>query len=270
MTFKTTTDFLSDLILKGQVPMATRPNSLTHSTQNPRYLIIGNGRVARHFEHYFTLLRIPSQSWARKQNSVEELRELHLSSEVTLVLISDSEIEEFIKENSFLQTKAIVHFSGSVTTALAFGAHPLMTFTSSRYDLETYVRIPFICEKNTWSFEHLFPKLSNPHYLIEPNKKEFYHALCVLSGNFTTLLWQKLFNDFETELGLPPEAAALYLEKISTNLLNHPEHALTGPLVRKDIATLQKNIKSLEGDPFQDVYYAFVKTFSPELYKELL
>ncbi len=242
---------------------------LTNPVTNPRYLIIGNGRVARHFEHYFTLVRIPSQSWSRKQNSIEELRELFVSSDITLILISDSAIEEFIQEHSFLQTKPVVHFSGSLSTPFAFGAHPLMTFAPGRYELETYVRIPFVCEKGTWSFSDLFPKLDNPHYEIEKSKKDLYHALCVLSGNFTTLLWQKLFSEFET-LGLPHEAASLYLERTATNLNHHPEHALTGPLARKDVVTIKKNLLALKDDPFYDVYLAFVKAVSPETFKELV
>lgn len=246
--------------------MATK---LTNPASNPRYLIIGNGRVARHFEHYFTLLRIPSQSWARKQNSNEELHEFYNSSDITLVLISDSEIEGFIQEHSFLSQKPVVHFSGSLSTPLAFGAHPLMTFPPGRYDLETYARIPFVCEKGSLNFQQLFPKLDNPYFEIEKSKKHFYHALCVMSGNFTTILWQKLFFEFES-MGLPREAAGLYLERTAANLNHHPEHALTGPLVRHDVATIKKNLSALKDDPFYEVYLAFVKAVSPETYKELL
>src|SRR5690606_28613835 len=115
------TTMVSDLIPKDRYQMTAQ--NISDSEKNPRYLIIGNGRVARHFEHYFTLLRIPTQSWSRKQNTIEELQELYFSADITLVLISDSQIEEFISAHPFLQSKPIVHFSGSLSTPLAFGAH---------------------------------------------------------------------------------------------------------------------------------------------------
>ncbi|MES2963296.1 MAG: DUF2520 domain-containing protein [Bdellovibrionota bacterium] len=51
-----------------------------------------------------------------------------------------------------------------------------------------------------------------------------------------------------------------YLERISKNLTDAKpnESVLTGPLARGDRSTIESNIDSLEGDPFADVYRAFV------------
>ena len=36
--------------------------------QVPQYLIVGNGRVARHVCHYFSLLNIPVLTWNRSES----------------------------------------------------------------------------------------------------------------------------------------------------------------------------------------------------------
>ena len=86
-----------------------------------------------------------------------------------------------------------------------------------------------------------------------------YHALCVLAGNGSTLLWQKLFHDFESRLGIPPQVAFPYLQQVAGNLQHGPGHALTGPLDRGDTATVQANLAALDGDPFHAVYTALVR-----------
>ena len=140
--------------------------------QNLKYLIIGSGRVSKHFTYYFSLLEIQTSHWNRKE-SLEKLKER--SSEVThvLVLISDDALNKFITEHSFLKTKNIIHFSGATTVEGTSSAHPLMTFSTNLYDLDTYKSIPFVpismvssnlpCSKYIAlkSKEHLASKSSN-------------------------------------------------------------------------------------------------------------
>lgn len=239
--------------------------------KSPRYLIIGNGRVAKHFEHYFTLERLPTQSWSRKEKSEDELRESFESSDITLLLISDNALESFIKERPFLKSKPLVHFSGVLTLDSTIGIHPLMSFPQGRYTLETYRQIPFVCEHDKTNFKKIFPTLQNPNFEIDPQMKPLYHALCSLSGNLTTLLWQKTFQEFTNTLKLPREVLLPYLHQVMHNLASHPEHALTGPLARKDTHTLKKQLSALAGDPYQQIYTAFIKAhLPPNLAQEVL
>ena len=230
---------------------------------DPSYGIVGDGRLARHFANYFTLLGIPYQSWSRK-SSAASVRALG-SCSVLLVMISDSAIEPWIAEYKRqadqlrLPAQRFIHFSGALVSELAEGVHPLMSFGPDLYALQDYLRIPFVCEEGGESFGDLFPKLTNPHYTLPRDKKALYHALCVMGGNFTTLLWQKLFADFEGKLGLPHEVALPYLERIALNLKHNPERAATGPLARGDQETIQKNLDSLSGDRFRKIYETFVE-----------
>jgi predicted short-subunit dehydrogenase-like oxidoreductase (DUF2520 family) len=45
------------------------------------------------------------------------------------------------------------------------------------------------------------------------------------------------------------------------NVLKNWEGALTGPLIRKDWATVDRNLAALEGDPLKEIYQAFVQKF---------
>jgi predicted short-subunit dehydrogenase-like oxidoreductase (DUF2520 family) len=222
------------------------------------YLIIGNGRVAKHFCYYFRLINIPYHQWFRSNNSLS-LNKIAKNCGRVLLLISDTAIENFIQENNILQKKILIHFSGQLTTKLAYGAHPLMTFSHSLYDLSVYQRIPFILEPGDLTFADLLPGLHNAHFVIPLQLKAFYHALCVLSGNFTCLLWQKFFSELQDTFHLPKEVGLIYLEQIFTNLRDDYRTSLTGPIVRDDKKTIAANLLALKDDPYQEVYRAFVE-----------
>ena len=222
------------------------------------YLIVGNGRLSNHFRHYFNLLHIPYWHWWRQCGKPFE--SFYDVSDRILVLISDGAIEDFIREHRSSGSKIWIHCSGALSTPLADSAHPLMTFTDELYELDTYREIPFICEKGRRSFVELFPELNNPHYVIPSDWKPLYHAWCVMSGNFTTLLWQRFFDVLEDQFGISRQIAYPYLKQISMNL-QASQIPLTGPLARNDRATIQKNLESLADEPFRQVYQAFVSAY---------
>lgn len=225
------------------------------------YLIIGQGRLAQHLKHYFALEGLSFLNWHRQQ-PIENLQTLVEHAEKVLLAVSDDAIEDFILKNNVPKEKAI-HFSGSLDTKLAYQLHPLMTFSHELYKHEDYLKIPFITTYDSPSLEELIPELTNPFYQIDREHVEMYHALCVLSGNGTILLWQKVFEDFENKLGVPKKALMPYLQRILTNLLFNPDKALTGPWVRSDEGTIEKNKLALKKDKFLPLYESF-----HDLYKD--
>ncbi len=229
--------------------------------QVPSYLIIGSGRVARHVTHYLNLLSIQHNQWDRSF-SVAALAQAAAQATHILVLISDDAIEPFIENHLQGVSAILIHFSGSLVTSAAFGAHPLMTFGHTLYDKACYEAMPFIIDEHAPSFESLLPGLSNAHVRLSTAQKAKYHALCVLSGNFSCMLWQKLMADFEKELQLPAAIAYPYLQRQMQNVMTDYKNALTGPLPRNDQQTINNNLQSLAGDPFQNIYQAFVDCFN--------
>ncbi len=230
---------------------------------NPaRYVIVGNGRVAYHFSYYLSLLSIPYQSWSR--SSSIPLNHVVRAGDIVLLLISDSAINRFVKENPCLTKTCCVHFSGNLTSHIAFGAHPLMSFGSRLYSMREYQSIPWILEPTTPPFSELFPALPNDTFVIDSSKKSLYHAWCVMSNNFTTLLWQQFFDRMVKEFKIPKSHLIPILERTMKNLVQDHQCALTGPLVRGDRATIWQHLEALSDDAFKDIYHAFASFYQKQ------
>lgn len=236
--------------------------------QVPQYLIIGNGRVACHIRHYFHLLDLPFSAWHR-QEPIDNLHALLPAATHVLLLVSDQAIDTLIATHLQNSKAMRIHFSGSLVTSHAFGAHPLMSFNSSLYTLEQYQTIPFVLDHDAPEFPVLLPGLSNQHVRLHPSMKAKYHALCVMSGNFSCLLWQALFSALEKDMHIPAAIAHPYLLQQMQNLIENPKTALTGPLVRNDVVTIEKNLAALQGDPLHDVYQSFVSCYQKFSKEEL-
>ena len=226
----------------------------------PPFGIVGNGRVARHLHHYFTLLGLPVSAWSRNGRGPSPPETL-AACQTVLILIPDGEIVPFIDTWPALQQKRLVHCSGRLVTGAAEGAHPLMTFGPALYDLEAYRAIPFVLDTGGTPFSTLLPGLPNRSFTIPAADRPYYHALCVIAGNFSTLLWVKLFDELEGRFGIPASAAHPYLKRMAANLVADGHGALTGPLARGDAKTIAANLTALEGDPYHAVYAAFKKVY---------
>ena len=231
-----------------------------------RFLILGSGRLATHLAFYFESLSLSFKQWARQTNTEEELSLLVKEADRILFLISDDAISSFFeKHKNLFVKKSCVHFSGALVHPDIPSAHPLNTFGLNLYPDEMYLKTAFVTEKGRPGFSELLPGLPNPSFAIDSEQKPFYHALCVMSGNFTTLLWQSVRKEFSSPLALPTDILLPYMENIFTNLKFAKDKApLTGPLARGDMKTIQANIESLKEHPFLSIYESFVKTFLKE------
>jgi predicted short-subunit dehydrogenase-like oxidoreductase (DUF2520 family) len=226
------------------------------------YGLIGRGRLASHLARYLEFEAQTFVTWHREMRLPPEgaLTE----ADIILLAISDDAIQPFLVDHPDLRRRTLVHFSGSLVVDGVHGLHPLMTFGAELYDRETYRSIPFIEEKEGLGFRELFPGLRNPSWTIDPELKPLYHALCVLAGNFTILLWSKAYEDFERRLGLPREVLRPYLSRSFNNTSLAGGAALTGPLTRGDVDTVARDLRALEGDPYARVYRAFAALFDLE------
>ncbi len=232
------------------------------------YLIVGDGRLSKHFQHFFFLKNISYKGWTR--SSEDSFQSIGQFTQSVLVLIKDDEIQNFIDNNhkKLANDKTWIHCSGMLSTPLAESAHPLMTFTEELYSLKKYESITFITEKGRKSFKELFPELKNPNYEIEPSQKTLYHAFCVLSGNFTTMIWQFFF-DYLKSKDIPESAAYLYLTTITDNLKNNLA-PLTGPIQRNDKNTIQKHLESLNDHPVKNIYISFLEAYDKMIKEKII
>lgn len=223
-------------------------------------LLIGRGRLAKHLKFAWRDLNLIL--WDKSQ-STEELHNKLKTADVVALAISDSAIESFYKDcRGFTPRDCLwVHFSGALNVDGIVDIHPLMTFGPEIYNDEVYAQIPYV-SASIKSWPDRLP-LNNFLYNIDPSNKAKYHALCVLGGNFSSLLWSKAITEF-TKLGLPADVARTYALQSLKNTFDNPMNALTGPLVRSDLVTQEKNLKALGDDPYADIYRAFQKAYQKE------
>lgn len=227
-------------------------------------LIIGNGRLARHMKHYLSLKKMVFSAWSRSEQSDHALNGLLEQAEIILLLISDNAIEPFIVKHKLREKNLkIIHCSGCLIIEGVQSAHPLQTFSNALYTISEYESIAFITEKEKEPFDTLFPALNNPFIAIDPRLKPYYHALCVMANNFTTLLWQHFFKKLEAELDISVEYSSPLLAGTLQNIQRDHRNSLTGPFSRKDFKTIEDNLKSLNqhNDLMAPIYDAFVKAY---------
>ncbi len=242
----------------GQVPSA-KP-----------WLLIGSGRLATHLTSYLRQLDIPCRQWSRAHGwhgqALAEgttLEDALPRCERVLLAISDDALAPFVAHHRHgaQPQPTWIHFSGSRSVDGAWGAHPLCTFGPESYAPEIYPTIPFLLEEAGPSLAELLPGLPNPSASIPAGDKPLYHALCVVAGNFTTLLWQRFFQQLEGRWGLDPALAAPYLRRTLANLeAADRQAALTGPITRGDGETVAANLTALESAGLSDlagIYRAF-------------
>jgi hypothetical protein len=225
------------------------------------HLIIGSGLMARHFSHYFDLLGIPHERWSRKENSFDDLKQLLSKGalEKVFLAISDSAILPFYETHFSNFRGRAFHFSGALELPGIQDVHPLMSYGPYLYDLQSYKQVPLVS-----TAEIGLSELPNPKFHIPSESKARYHALCVIAGNFSVLIWQKFFFEMAT-YGIPSPACLPYFRQINANIEAAPFSALTGPLMRNDIKTMEMNMHSLHGDPFREVYKHMVHAFETQM-----
>jgi len=224
--------------------------------KDPTYGLIGRGRVAMHMAHYLRLEKRVVRSWHREEPLQAE--EMLSDVDVILLAINDDAITPFLEAHPFFRKRSSVHFSGSLKVPGLTGLHPLMSFGPDLYDLETYRSIPFIEEIEGIPFSDVFPSLPNPTFAIHSSEKAFYHALCVIAGNGSTLLWARVFGEFERRFALGREFLFPYLQRVFCNLALDGNTALTGALARGDKDTISRDLEALEGSPFEAMFRALL------------
>lgn len=220
---------------------------------NKSYLIIGDGRLAQHLHHYLSSFHYPIKTWTRKKS--QPLKSLLQQSDLILLAISDDAIEDFYLQNE-LQGKTCIHFSGKFYHPEILGFHPLMTFSHKLYDCDFYKKINFVGDQPIETFQQIFPQFENSYYQIKKEQKNIYHALCTLSGNGTTLLWDVITKELQN-LNIPKEALVPYLLKVFENILLGESGRFTGPWYRNDKTTTSSHLEVLNNTNLEELYKSF-------------
>lgn len=218
-------------------------------------LLVGSGRLARHLSFYFKNTFIPYLSWSRKSNS--PITPLLKDVDVVLLAISDSALSEFYQKNLKDFRGTVLHFSGAFYDENMKSCHPLMSFSNDLMTPDLYPKIYF-AESEVGLFKQVFPHWHNPHFYLKNENKALYHACAVLLAAGTQSLWTKAMEPL-IKMGVPDSAVELYLKRVTEQFLLSKSAAMTGPWIRGDDITINKNLKALEASQLSTLYQELMR-----------
>jgi hypothetical protein len=234
-------------------------------------LVIGSGRLAQHLPAFFNPDKVSLRRWSRGSqrefNSVdisldatERLREVLRGADAALLAISDDGLRGFYDSHRELwKGIAVYHCSGSQYWPDVPGVHPLMTFGTTLYSQPVYASTPLIFDCAPAREHPLWASLPNPKHLIHPQMKHLYHALCATMGNVPCFIWSEALRLGRERLDLSPDVFRAFLQQTLENTLRDGSQALTGPVARRDLGTIERHLAALSKTPLEKVYRAYVE-----------
>lgn len=198
----------------------------------------------------------------KKYNSIENLLS---DSDTIFVTVPDSvigEIWDYMK-NLDIKNKNICHCSGSISSAAFFDAykygacvysvHPLYAISSKFESYKELNNAYFTIEgssKNINDIVEIFEKAGNKVIVTSPENKSLYHCGAVVASNLVVGLYSMGVDILEScgfEREFAKKALAnLFIGNANAIVEKGYVEALTGPVERCDISTIEKHIYSIQ------------------------
>jgi predicted short-subunit dehydrogenase-like oxidoreductase (DUF2520 family) len=209
------------------------------------------------------------QQWT-KRNQIEALLDWPLEGsrfDLILLAVADKDLQSVIEQvaKSEIATDAVVvHLSGAsdvtilqplqAATAIA-ALHPLMAFSeSARDDLQQLATSAVIvdCADDQLDRIHAMVDCWQARFRRLPadqNRASYHLGLALLSNHITSITaWAK--DLLQPALGEETETLirAMSQRAVEATLMHGGQEALTGPVVRGDLTTIQEHLASLPAD----------------------
>jgi len=188
-------------------------------------------------------------------------------AECIIITTSDDAIkhvcDDISKAGSIGQGKKVIHMSGAggldlLESARKSGAHvasihPLQTFANVNSAIESIPGSTFGVtadeEIKDWAIEFVNDLGGNPFFVSETDKPLYHAAACMASNYFVTLM--DIVVDVYQTLGLKRnEAIQAFWPLVKGTVINIENHgtveALTGPIARGDIGTVEKHLQAFK------------------------
>jgi predicted short-subunit dehydrogenase-like oxidoreductase (DUF2520 family) len=200
-------------------------------------------------------------------------------ADITFITCPDDKMPGLINKLSeamIIQPNSIVmHLSGILSSDILMplkqqGAHiaslhPLKAFrTASTPDTNAFQGVNCAIEGDNKAIHKLTPlwQAMGAHiFKLDSKKKAAYHAAAVMASNYLVTLAAEASQLFEIS-GVPPaNAREICIQLMQTSLDNlkqtdTPKQALTGPLVRGDLHTIQKHLDAIKLEQTKNLYCA--------------
>ncbi len=189
-------------------------------------------------------------------------------SNCVLICTPDDVIESvcneiFKNQNMDPEQYAVIHLSGSkkidiLDAASKRGAsvgcmHPIKSFASSQESIQslegTTYGLTFKSKKEEKVLKMLVKSLKGKHIIVENNTKPLYHAITCIASNYLVGLIDYALNMADS-INIPALDIFKPVLHLSEGAIENikilgSKKALTGPIARGDISTVQQHIESI-------------------------
>ena len=229
--------------------------------------IVGAGRVGSSLAKYISL-QVPQHSlsgfYSRdysktlesadfcKTKAYTSFNDLVMSSDTLFIATQDCEIGNVWEciDKYLIKNKFIGHFSGSLSSDVFDGAECYGAYTGKLNNNQESVFNEFL-----ENVVPVFKQCGNTVSVIDKNKKALYHASASMASNHLIGLLGAVV-DMLLQCGFEKEDAYKLLTPLMKNnlenaLQNGVEYALTGPVERGDISTVEKHLSVLDNEQTQ-------------------
>lgn len=238
---------------------------------------IGAGKVGTAFGKYISghhhILYYYSQSLKSseraakfvKAKATSSIKTLIEESEVIFITTQDKNISFVVDTIQGLGlnvvNKHFVHMSGALTSevlqplkklgGLTASIHPLQTFPSIEKGFQGLKDAYFSIEGDGDFIKPCLKSLGNPYLELKTHQKSQYHmAACIFSNYLVSLMayGSKMLKDIGIEEGVGLKAMLPLIEATMDNVMTlGPKEALTGPIQRGDLITLEGHMETVDG-----------------------
>lgn len=247
---------------------------------------IGAGRVGFTLGRYFyeknlKLSGYYSKSYAHSckaaefthSKSYKTIKELVKESQIIFITVPDSSIYDvYLQLKQYeLKDKILCHCSGALSAevfediesigAYGYSIHPAFAINDKENSYKKISRAFFTIEGNDEKIsviQKIFEKLENPVQIIHAKDKHKYHASLVMASNLVIGLYHIALSQLE-ECGFSYSMAnevlkPLFLNNAENLCSNGCMNALTGPVERNDIDTINKHLSILNNQSTLNLY----------------
>lgn len=205
------------------------------------------------------------------------------ASDVLFITVPDGLITTVFEEIRTLpiEGKFICHCSGSIssedafpgigsTNAYEYSVHPLFAVSDRFGTYQELADAFFTLEGNRQHIDEMSRLLSSAglrFQIIDSSSKTRYHLAAVYSSNLMLALIQKAVTLLQ-ECGFTESDALKAITPLVSGNVKHaleagPAKALTGPVERGDITTLQKHLEVSAGEDDRELYTLLSKELLP-------
>lgn len=237
---------------------------------------IGPGKVGRSFGHYLKNNQTEIVGYFGKTHkstiqlaseigctAISDLSELIDQSDLIGITVQDDQVavvvDQILNLKKNLSNKTFFHMSGSLSVEVlnplstkVFSLHPLKAFPKVMMETDDFKGVYFSLEGGDASLKNWLSAINLTYFEISSHQKVQYHAAAAIVSNYLVAVLDFGFSQFEA-LGLPAELAKKALWPLVMGTIENVEilgtkKALTGPIVRGDVHTIEKHLEAMHDE----------------------